>query len=570
MYVDILALIHCPDRLAKLSMAEATFRHVRKDECVGNTHSLLRATIMTHLREKNSRFVFLKGGPGTSKTAISKSIAIQLSKEERLAASFFFDKSGSRAGANTIAAFVSTLAFQLAQALPEYKLRLHKIISSMPDVLQLPLEEQLKLMIIEQMNTITTLPSDYHIVIVLDGLDECGNSSDLSTLMRLVIELDKLPSCIVVLVSSRPEQEVMRAWERSQHSPVTLDTNDDFKETERAIFEYTSHYIAELAGETTDGWQPTSEELEELAGQCQGIFGIASLRVLRLREDSHRYLPDVFDEMLDEGRERKPTYETEYLGVLRRALRGKDGSYTKSKAEIERYRKVMGLLLSGNPLALGSVALLIREDESRVRHLLGRLSSVTEIVDYEMEEDDTELTRWSYSDRINFRHATFKEFLLGTPVGTGEEKRAFFFTENGVKSFAPECCFRYMRKESVFGSTRLMHDVVSAYVPCLPSSKPSISITASDIQTTSTAPSILEHAAATIIAQSNDAGALWDACYWWSNSLYSEEASPEAWGALSAFMIRDVLRWIEFWVATQHHDTYGFHVPLTIVKVSLS
>lgn len=538
---------------------------------------------MVHLKESKSRFVYLKGSPGTSKTAISKSIATQLSEENRLAASFFFDKSRANEGTNCIKKFASTLAFQLAQALPMYKLRMHKLITSAPAVLQRPPEDQLRLMITEPMNAVVAIPLALPLVIILDGLDECGDSNDLSALMRLVVQLNDLPSNITILVSCRPEDEIEGAWEQLEHPPITLDTNKDPQETEKAIREYVQYHINELllskrAYRNQDSWRPTPEEVDEFAKQCGGIFGIASIRILRLREGLRRYLPGVFDGLLKEGRARRPTYKTEYLGVLQRALRGNDGSYSDSKADIVLYRKVIGFYLATDrSITVGSLALLAGEDQLQVRCLLAQLSSVIQIGNSQISEDDTKLTCSVDSDQISFRHATFPEFLLGTPEGTAEEKKSLFFTRHEARLTTSECSLQYMRKDSALGSTCSIHEVLYPNPPHLyPSLEILYPTPLSGVQVISIESCHSEPSTTATVAQRDRANALWDACFFWSENFYPEHASPKVWEALSTFVIRDSLRWIEFLVVTTepennyHDDRLNYALSPLIHVSSLS
>ncbi|KAF8318559.1 uncharacterized protein EI90DRAFT_3257805, partial [Cantharellus anzutake] len=53
------------------------------------------------------------------------------------------------------------------------------------------------------------LSSKDRFIIILDGLDECGDQDALGTLMKLVLMLSTLPPTFTVLVSSRPERQVI-------------------------------------------------------------------------------------------------------------------------------------------------------------------------------------------------------------------------------------------------------------------------------------------------------------------------------------------------------------------------
>ncbi|KAF8338807.1 uncharacterized protein EI90DRAFT_2890773, partial [Cantharellus anzutake] len=61
-------------------------------KCLPSTRVKIQNSLLNHLKLAENRFVWLRGSPGTGKTAISMSIASTLEKEGTLAASFFWDK----------------------------------------------------------------------------------------------------------------------------------------------------------------------------------------------------------------------------------------------------------------------------------------------------------------------------------------------------------------------------------------------------------------------------------------------------------------------------------------------
>ncbi|KAF8338853.1 uncharacterized protein EI90DRAFT_2877077, partial [Cantharellus anzutake] len=121
--------------------------------------------------------VWLRGSPGTGKTAISMSVASTLKKEGMLAASFFWDKNQKGTGLDSLEKFPSTLARQLAIFNNDFKVSLIKRLRQ-PDselVTSLPLEKQMQTLILEPMNSRKGIfsASKGRFTIVLDGLDEC-------------------------------------------------------------------------------------------------------------------------------------------------------------------------------------------------------------------------------------------------------------------------------------------------------------------------------------------------------------------------------------------------------------
>ena len=132
------------DALSKLPVADAEYISVTKKQCYETTRTGIQDSIMRFNRH-NSRFVWLQGSPGTGKTAIAKSIADSLARDKRLAASFFWDKTGGRANADSIEFFPSTLASQLATFSQDYETLLVNCLldRSSRNVLRLPLEKQM-------------------------------------------------------------------------------------------------------------------------------------------------------------------------------------------------------------------------------------------------------------------------------------------------------------------------------------------------------------------------------------------------------------------------------------------
>ena len=184
-------------------------------------------SITAHLSEPGARFVWLRGSPGTGKTAIAKSLCEDLENNQRLAASFFFDKNRSADGVDSTARFISTLAFRLGNVNRVYRRLLVGILRNQPDILHTPLTRQMQALIIEPMRTACEgrVFSDTRHIIVLDGLDECGEKSPLDDLMELITQLHQLPDHFIIFVSSRPEQPILHAW-RDFEGPLHIEDLD--------------------------------------------------------------------------------------------------------------------------------------------------------------------------------------------------------------------------------------------------------------------------------------------------------------------------------------------------------
>ncbi|KAF8308594.1 uncharacterized protein EI90DRAFT_2960517, partial [Cantharellus anzutake] len=137
----------------------------------------MQESLLKHLREAKNRFVWLRGSPGTGKTAISMSVASTLEEMGILAASFFWDKNRTGTGLDSIEQFPSTLAHHLASFNEDFKFSLvrHLRKQALASVQDFPLEKQIKALTIEPMRDVKNVlsPDKDRFVIVLDGLDEC-------------------------------------------------------------------------------------------------------------------------------------------------------------------------------------------------------------------------------------------------------------------------------------------------------------------------------------------------------------------------------------------------------------
>ncbi|KAF8337019.1 uncharacterized protein EI90DRAFT_2832597, partial [Cantharellus anzutake] len=147
-----------------------------KSECHPGTRVGMHQSVLGHLKESTNRFVWLRGSPGTGKTAICMSVTSTLESQGTLAASFFWDKNQAGTGLDSIDQFPSTLAHQLAAFNEDFKISLvrHLRQPSLAMAQHLPLKKQMRALIIEPMRNLMEglLAGEHRFIIVLDGLDE--------------------------------------------------------------------------------------------------------------------------------------------------------------------------------------------------------------------------------------------------------------------------------------------------------------------------------------------------------------------------------------------------------------
>ncbi|KAF7979092.1 hypothetical protein HWV62_43608 [Athelia sp. TMB] len=438
------------ETFTRLAVAKADYLHASKDACTLDTRVDMRATIMRHLDQSSNRFVWLRGSPGTGKTAISKSIAIELRKQGRLAASFYFEKTGSNRFAHSTDRFSSTLAHQLANFHPLYRHTLFcHLRARHGDYPPSPLAQLLEL-VIARLDEHPDMPFPSS-VIVLDGLDECGGSDQtaLEDLMDLILELSRLPSSVKFFISSRPEGAISRAWSRHPQTKyiVTEDVDHIRAEENR---EDIAKFVRERLRARDRGspnWPPSDKDIGIFADQCQGIFEIARIRVRFLEQETPAgaRMDEVFNMLIQtrSGPAGVSQFAQEYLWILRRAFPSPDeiGLNTLQKdirkRARARFRTVIGAILAMRwPLRVKELSLLLQMEESDVTSALTALSSIIQI-------------QAIYTGRaeISFFHATCSEFLCGKFNEPGSAVDPVFLFEDTVGSILAAPCLDLLVKQ---------------------------------------------------------------------------------------------------------------------------
>ena len=431
--------------LDKLNVAKATQSYVLKEQCAEYTRVDIRKRIAAHLSKGDPRFVWLKGSPGQGKTAIAMSLCQELERNNRLAASFFFDKTRNNHSVDSTDHFVSALAYQLANFDGRYRQSLIRRLRSNSDILGGPLRVQLQTLIIEPM---CEAYEGYRFegptcVIVLDGLDECGEKSSLGDLMDVIIGregipgregitgLRGLPNHFVIFASSRPESEIRDAWERENtHLTEILDDDDAKPDIRNYVIQHlTDHFQYDVTPPET---APPQRDMREFADRCGGLFLVAQIRVREVKKFLQIFLePSIktFRRILSDVPEVKEV-DAEYLRIFRHAYLRK----ALQKDTKDRFRLVMSAVLDMmEPLSVHAISQLLDDDKSLVRAVLDPICSVL----------DVPLTK---DAPVRFYHATTREFLQRPEFWKNhrKEKKMLFFPD--VEGFLAPHCLRVLRK----------------------------------------------------------------------------------------------------------------------------
>lgn len=223
------------------------------------------------VQDTDSRVFVLYGGPGIGKSSFA---AHQLHYNPHVMCGFFceWDKDGQRITKNVI----KSISFKLATRLPDYrKILLAKIIARGHDFISGLSDADLFDQLLTQPLSELIDGGRERCLIIIDGLDEAGDEDNNVLAELLSDNLYKLPHWIGVVLTSRPEGSVKRAFGRYN----TYECNPMSVQHEEDIKEYFEYYLAEkLSGNPNK-----ADILEALLNNCEGSFLYASMFVEGVR-----------------------------------------------------------------------------------------------------------------------------------------------------------------------------------------------------------------------------------------------------------------------------------------------
>ncbi|KAJ4474987.1 hypothetical protein J3R30DRAFT_633240 [Lentinula aciculospora] len=178
---------------------------------------LIRGWVHTNDLEK-PRIFWLCGLAGTGKSTIAQSIAEELDNSRTLGATFFFSRNSADCS-NALLVF-STIARQLAFAIPEFGVRIAEAMEANRDAGKLVMNAQMEKLIIEPLRSVKNPPNQT--VIVIDALDECSDRKLAQDILILFAgKICTLPFPLTIFITSRSELHIKSKFETPILRPIS-------------------------------------------------------------------------------------------------------------------------------------------------------------------------------------------------------------------------------------------------------------------------------------------------------------------------------------------------------------
>ncbi|KAF8967550.1 hypothetical protein BDZ97DRAFT_1803944 [Flammula alnicola] len=244
-------------------------------------------------------FLWIHGPAGSGKTTIALTIAEMCYKAGILAAGFFFSRAA--AGHYNDKLFISTIAFQVCILIPETREIVGKTVFKNPSILSQSLPIQLQELILGPLNhalqdeNVMTRLRLRPKVIVIDGLDECGDGkSQRRILDTLAAAARQFNIPLRFLISSRPDFEIRQAFQFTLLSSLTEGLPlDDTYHPDRDIHTFLISKFDEIKQQHPLAiylpliW-PSEGDIFTLVDKASGQFIYASTIVKYIESPRHR------------------------------------------------------------------------------------------------------------------------------------------------------------------------------------------------------------------------------------------------------------------------------------------
>src|ERR1700685_4114099 len=213
---------------------------------------------------------------GAGKSTLSTTIANSLREMGRLGAFVFFDRDViERSNPATV---IRTLAYQIGSFHDHVGKAISAAIEKFPSICASPLSTQFRKLLVEPLSSVVDASTT--LVLVLDGLDECGSVKKRERLLEILAEQSiDLPTSIRMLITSRSEHDISCAFEFRYH---ILEQELDITSSTNAldILSYLRYRMMRVRSKTRGlslrvDW-PSEDDIRRLAERASGLFVWAS------------------------------------------------------------------------------------------------------------------------------------------------------------------------------------------------------------------------------------------------------------------------------------------------------
>ncbi|KAK0449593.1 uncharacterized protein EV420DRAFT_1707591 [Desarmillaria tabescens] len=310
---------------------------------------------------------WIPGGAGTGKSTLAASIVHELRARGVIVANFFCNRDDQhRRDPQKI---ISTLAYQLAQSIPEYRSVISDAIATTnAKHLPFPVQPsmQLQFFIIDAFSKI----EGHGVVLLIDGLDECDEKQCAAFLDSLLAVLDSaIESAHITLVVFSRKLDSFYLPSKKFITLVDLDDGLESNDTSKDIRLFVEAQLSVISRKYRDEDWPSPADIDMLTTQARGLFIWADVACRFVSQPSYR------EELTRLTNESKVDIGIDDLYF--RTLNIEFSRHPNQTGWISDYRAIMGCILcSVAPLSVRTISQLLRKRQKTVEGTLSILRPV--------------------------------------------------------------------------------------------------------------------------------------------------------------------------------------------------
>lgn len=383
-----------------------------RPECLEGTRVELLRQIQDWGEDRSGKYIFwLSGMAGTGKSTIAHTVAHRFSERGLLGASFFFSR--GREDLRSAAKLFTTIAVQLAEALPGLKAHVCNAITKHGDIGEQALRDQWRRLILEPLRMLeenlpplSSLVPSSSPVVVIDALDECEGDRDIQEILGLLIEAKDLSMVrIRVFITSRPEIPINLGFNNMSqivhHDEILHSIPRSLIEHDISIF--LRHELATIREKRKIGgdW-PDEEDIQKLIQRADRLFIYAATacRFLYNSPFPKKRLSEML-KVKSTGHPSTKELDEMYKLVLRQSIAR--GSDEDTEDLVMLFKQIVGsIIILSDTLSAAALAELLKLSFSQkedMQEMLKHLGSVLNVPD-----DET--------SPLQLFHLSFRDFLL--------------------------------------------------------------------------------------------------------------------------------------------------------------
>jgi hypothetical protein len=321
--------------------------------------------------------LWVNGMAGTGKTAIASTFARNMEQHGILGATFFIDR--QQAERRDLNRIVQTLAYDLAKHNHEQLRAVWTVLRDDPTFDRLSYKDQVRLLIRKPLDIVR--PET--LVIIIDGLDECGSSNGASLLETLVRSLEHHP--IKLFVTSRNEVDIIDTFCGIPHTPYKLQD----VEVSGDVQLYWEHNLDELRRRKRLPEWRTMIKVEQLVDLTGHLFVYATT-ILKIIRNTRTSPIKKLRELLETSRlgsgsaiafggpERHSHLEMLYIHILEQAVKDDDG-YMVTDYATHVHDILEVVIFAQAPITIQALSDLLQMDLSDLTSYISPLHSVLQV-----------------------------------------------------------------------------------------------------------------------------------------------------------------------------------------------